>query len=55
LNDDLTNIGKWTPEYVQSNYENLASTAFFRKANGSFAQAFALKTLKNQQKPTPSG
>jgi HEPN domain-containing protein len=53
LDDDLTNINKWTPEYIQSNYEDLASTAFFRKANGSFAQAFAYKDIEESIKANP--
>lgn len=55
LNGDITGYGAWDDDYMKKNYDDLASFAYFRKVNGSFADAFAKRDIEQSKKADPVG
>lgn len=53
LNGDINTYSSWDTKFMKDNYETLASNAFFRRKNGSFAQAFAYQDITDAKKADP--
>lgn len=51
--DDLSTIESWTDKDIENNYENLAFTAYFKRINEPFAQAFARADIERDKKANP--
>lgn len=55
LNSDITTYGTWDDDYMKKNYEDLATLAYFKRANGAFADAFAKRDIEQSKKADPVG
>lgn len=53
LDKDLSEYPTWDDDYIKKNYEDLASFAYFRRANGAFAQSFAINDVEQSKKADP--
>lgn len=54
LDKDLTEYGTWNDDYMKKNYEDLAAMAYFKRANGAFAEAFARRDVEHNKKADPA-
>ena len=55
LDKDINEYGTWDDDYMKKNYEDLATMAYFKRANGAFAEAFARRDVEQSKKADPVG
>lgn len=53
LGTDITTYNSWDAQYLQQNYEDLASNAYFKRVNHSFAESFAIRDVQGTKKADP--